>query len=72
MRQVELEKVRQAVESAVIEANTRLPDDIVWALEAALQKESSPRARRFLSIILENARLADAEKMALCQDTGLV
>jgi len=55
----------------VIEANTRLPEDIKSALADAGKKESSPRARKILEICLENAEMAASENMALCQDTGL-
>ena len=34
--------------------------------------ERSPRAQRILDQLLENASLAAAERIALCQDTGLV
>lgn len=72
MRHIEAEKISDAVARALIEANTRLPEDIVYALRAAREKESSARARRFLEIILENAELACNEGWALCQDTGMV
>lgn len=72
MRRIKAEKISDAVARALIEANTRLPEDVVYALQAALEKESSARARRFLEIILENAELACNEGWALCQDTGMV
>lgn len=71
MREIEAKRIREAVRDAVIQANTVLPDDILAALQAAKQRERSPRARRLLEILLENAALAGSEKMALCQDTGL-
>lgn len=72
MRQINVKQISQAVKEAVMQANTLLPADVIQALKAALDKESSPRARRFLEIILENADLAAHENMALCQDTGMV
>jgi len=72
VRRIKAEKISDAVARALIEANTRLPEDVVYALQAALEKESSARARRFLEIILENAELACNEGWALCQDTGMV
>lgn len=72
MRQIDYDQIIQAVKQAVIQANTRLPVDIVQALQSALDNESSPRARRLLGIILENAGMAARENMALCQDTGMV
>ncbi|KUG04501.1 fumarate hydratase class i, aerobic [hydrocarbon metagenome] len=72
MRCIQYEEIKQAVKSAVIQANTLLPDDILKALERALEKEKSSRGRMFLKILLENAGIAENEKMALCQDTGMV
>lgn len=72
MRQIHVDEIRKAVEQAVLEANTQLPEDITMALKRFLDKERSPHARRLLQITLENADLARNECMALCQDTGLV
>ncbi len=72
MRYIQCEAIRQAVKSAIIEANTILPDDVLEALQVALEKESSSRGKKFLKIVLENAFIAEDEKMALCQDTGMV
>jgi fumarate hydratase subunit alpha len=72
MRQVSVDEVRKVVAAAVIEANTVLPPDVQEALQSALDRESNPAAARFLDIILDNARIAAREKMALCQDTGMV
>ena len=41
------------------------------ALEEAAKKESSPAAAGILNQLIENARIAAAEKIPLCQDTGL-
>jgi len=72
MREINVEMIRTAVGSAVIEANTNLPGDVRSALQNALIKESSPSAAHFLDIILENAQIAVQDKMPLCQDTGMV
>jgi len=72
MRQVNVEEVKKSVEGAIIEANTNLPEDVQRALQTAMATESSASASRFLQIILENAQIAACDKMALCQDTGMV
>jgi fumarate hydratase subunit alpha len=56
---------------AIGRAATRLPDDVVQALEAARDRESSDRARAQLEAILENVRIARTEGVPLCQDTGV-
>jgi len=72
MRVVNVEQIKEAVCEAVITANTRLPADILEGLQQARDRETVPRARYLLEIMLENARLAQEESMPLCQDTGLV
>ena len=72
MRQIDVADIKEAVAEAVIKANTSLPKDIQVALQTALEKESNPAAATCLQIILENAQIAIQDKMALCQDTGMV
>ncbi len=71
MRYIESEKIAEAVESLCITANYELPEDVLAALEKAAQKESNRRAAKILNQLIENARQAAAEKIPLCQDTGL-
>lgn len=72
MREINVEQIKRAVESAVITANTNLPEDVQAALQTALTKETNSSASRCLQIILENAKIAAQDRMALCQDTGMV
>ncbi len=71
MRTIDFETIAAAVASACIEANLRLPADVVAALEAGLERETQATARSILGDILENARLAQQTRLPLCQDTGL-
>jgi len=72
MREINVKQVKASIKDAVIRANTILPFDIQTALQKASAIEKHPSAIRFLEIILENARIAAAENIPLCQDTGLV
>jgi fumarate hydratase subunit alpha len=47
-----------------------LPPDVMIALKQAREKEKSPVCRDVLDRILENANIAGAEQIPLCQDTG--
>ena len=49
----------------------KLPDDVLAALKKAVKKETSPRAAKILNQLVENARIAEQQKIPLCQDTGL-
>ncbi len=71
MRYIEFQKVADAVKSLCIEAGHELPDDVLEALKAAKKQESEQTAVRTLEALIENARIAAAEKIPLCQDTGI-
>ncbi len=63
--------IRQAVREMCIEANCKVSPDIYEALEAGRSREKSPVGVYILEQLLENARVADREKMPICQDTGV-
>ena len=71
MRTIDFEQIAQTVERLCVEACHELPPDVVRALERAAEKESNPRAAAILRQLIENARLAAADQIPLCQDTGL-
>jgi len=71
VRYIEFEKIVETVESLCIAAGYELPDDVLAALKQAAQKESNPGAARILNQLIENAHIAKAESIPLCQDTGL-
>lgn len=63
--------LEREVRNLVIKANTELRKDVLLLLEEAYRKERNRKAKRALEIIIENAKLAKKEKLAICQDTGL-
>jgi fumarate hydratase subunit alpha len=70
MRTLSCSTVIGAVKKLCIEAATKLPDDVVAALERAVEDEKSPRGKEILRQCLENARLAACGRDPVCQDTG--
>ncbi len=72
MRTLALAELREAVMRLTLEAEADLPADVQLALETALASESSEPGREALSMILENAELARAGRIPLCQDTGML
>lgn len=72
MRIIDSQDIINKVAEAVIKANIGLPPDVFKAIQTAIIKETSKIAQNILQIILENAHIAEAENMALCQDTGMV
>ena len=48
-----------------------MPEDVVNALKKAREVEESPIGRQTLEQLLDNAKLADVEQIAICQDCGV-
>ncbi len=71
MRTIAFEHVVDAVGQLCIGCGYDLPQDVLAALQDACEKESNPRAKRILDQLVENARIAKADRIPLCQDTGL-
>ncbi|MDR1403981.1 MAG: fumarate hydratase [Candidatus Methanoplasma sp.] len=65
------ESVDQIVVNLLKAANTKLPEDIGWALEAAAGWETDPTARTQLGAIMDNVKKAETLGRPMCQDTGI-
>jgi fumarate hydratase subunit alpha len=72
MREINVAKIKDAVNELCLKANFELRKDILSALKAAVKKESDERSRSILRSILENAKIARSKRIAICQDTGMV
>jgi len=70
MKEIEASAITQAVTQLCQEANFVLSEDVVAALKQAQQTEESPLGREVLGQLLENARIAQQERLPLCQDCG--
>ncbi len=66
-----LETREKIIENLLRVANTKLPEDIGWALEAAAGWESNSVAATQLAAIMENVRKAEHLGKPMCQDTGI-
>ena len=71
MRTVTADAVRETVAELCVRANRCLPPDVSAALTRARAGEPWPTAQRGLDLLLENLRLAEAETLPVCQDTGM-
>ena len=65
------EPIDQIVANLLKAANTKLPKDIGWALEAAAGWEADPLARMQLGAIMDNVKKAEVLGRPMCQDTGI-
>lgn len=64
--------IAEAVYAAIAEAAVTLRPDVAAALERAAATEPSERGRQVLAQLAENAAIARADSVPLCQDTGTV
>ncbi|MDR2460614.1 MAG: fumarate hydratase [Deltaproteobacteria bacterium] len=71
MRSVETYKIGELIALLIIESATKLPPKVMEDLKRAFSQEPSAQGRRVLSILLDNTKIAEKEKLPLCQDTGL-
>ena len=71
MREVAVDTITKLVRDLFIDANVNLGEDVVAALEEAHHREESPIGKEVLFELIENARIAKAEGIPICQDTGL-
>ena len=71
VREITAGRIRDAVADLARRANFVLRDDVAEALKSALARETDKRARKILKAIINNAKIAKKEKLAICQDTGL-
>ena len=71
MREFDVKLIEETVADLCIKANVFLPEDVALNILKRKEEETSPRARAILDEILENARLAAADRVPICQDTGM-
>lgn len=71
MREIDVKEVTAAVAKLCCEACYYLPEDLLAKFKNSLGSEESPLGREVLETLIENANLAKAKDVPLCQDTGL-
>jgi fumarate hydratase subunit alpha len=71
MREINVEKIADAVKDLCIETNIVADEDVLNAFRERLTTETSPVGREVLKTLLENARIAREERLPICQDTGM-
>ncbi|MFC1816185.1 fumarate hydratase [Thermodesulfobacteriota bacterium] len=71
MREIHVQNIIKAVRDLSIRANTELGQDVVDALQRAIDNETSPTGQEVLQRLIENADIARKEQIPICQDTGM-
>jgi fumarate hydratase subunit alpha len=70
VRELDVREITEAVKTMCITANCDLPRDVYDALVRAGEAEESPVGRDVLGRLVENADIAAADRVPICQDTG--
>ncbi len=70
MRELSSERVSRAVAELLLDACLSLPQDVRSALSDAEKGEPFAPARALLDSMIENSRVAEEERLPICQDTG--
>ena len=71
MRVIPAAAITETVAELCIKANTRLPDDIIAAMDKARNTEPWPLAKQTLGLLWDNLELAEQKNLPICQDTGM-
>lgn len=70
MRELHVDRVREAVRDLCIEICYRVPPDMTAAMRRAREHEESPMGIQILDRLLENTEVAAEGEFPYCQDTG--
>lgn len=70
LREITSDQIRRTVNDLCVRANLELEPDVRRVLVKARSDEASPVGQSILEELLENADLAQQERLPMCQDTG--
>ena len=71
MRTLNTERITETVAALSAQANCCLPPDLRRRLHEMAEAEDWPGAQKLLRLLEENANMAQAEGVPICQDTGM-
>ena len=62
--------LKKKIDELVYRSAFELPEDVLLAIVSAYRKETNPKAKDVLKMIVDNAKSAKDNQLAICQDTG--
>lgn len=71
IRKIEASVITDTVKKLFMDMNYFINSDILDALKAAEQSETSPIGKNVIAQLLENHKIASEEEVPICQDTGM-
>lgn len=72
MKNINLTNISSGVYKLCLRANLSLRKDVKIALEKAVKKETKSVSKKMLRNLIENYKIAENERLPVCQDTGMV
>ena len=72
MREINIDSITNTIEKLCIKSNHYLGNDVLSCLEKSYDNEESDTGKHVIKQIINNAKIAQNEKIAICQDTGMV
>jgi len=72
MRKIKVDEITATVKNLALSANFSIRKDVRQTLEKIVKQEVSSLGKKAIEQILENLRIAEKERIPLCQDTGFV
>ena len=71
MRDIDVSEITLIVSDMCIDANLRLSEETVKCITAAKSSEDAPLAVEILGQLEENMKIAEEDRIPICQDTGM-
>lgn len=71
MRELNSKTITDNIKEMCIEANLTLSKDMCDAIDSASKSEDTPQGKRIFGQLIENLRIAEEDKIPICQDTGM-
>lgn len=71
IRRIDVSEVTENIKEMCIEANYYISSDMNSAINEAKNKEKSVLGKQILNQLQENLKIAAADKIPICQDTGM-
>lgn len=68
MREIKVQEITAAVSKLCKDSCYYLPEELLEKLKASIATEESPLGQEILTTIVENAELAKAKDVPICQD----
>ena len=71
MKTISAAAITETVAQLCIQANKKLPDDVISALDRDRASEPWPLAKETLDLLWTNLEVAEEQSLPICQDTGM-